>query len=142
MGQLSQFITHHWELCLALLGILLVIAINEFYEQKKGAKALSPIATVHKINHDNAVIIDVRELEPYRAGHIIDSIRVSPDDVKQKHLDKYKKKPIILVCARGVQSAALATTLQKQGFAEPIMVLAGGIAAWQAASLPLVKGKS
>ena len=124
MGQLSQFITHHWELWLLLVGVLLLIGINEFLEQRKQAKTLSPTAAVLKINHDDAVVIDLREA-----------------DVKQKHLDKYKKKPIILVCARGTQSATVAASLRTEGFAEPL-VLAGGIAAWQAANLPLVKGKN
>ena len=141
MGQLSQFITHHWELWLLLVGVLLLIGINEFLEQRKQAKTLSPTAAVLKINHDDAVVIDLREAEPFKAGHIIDSIRISADDVKQKHLDKYKKKPIILVCARGTQSATVAASLRTEGFAEPL-VLAGGIAAWHAANLPLVKGKN
>lgn len=141
MVQLGQFIINHWELWLTLIVILLLIFINELLTQKKRAKELSPTAAVIKINHDDAVVIDLRDQEAFRAGHIIDAIRHSADDFNSQRMDKYKTKPLILVCARGLQSTALAAKLREQGFSEP-MVLAGGIAAWQAASLPMVKSKS
>ena len=140
MEQIGQFITTHWALWLALIAILALIFINEFFAQKKRAKELSPATAVDMINHNNAVVIDLRDPEAFRAGHIIDSIRVSADDFNQQRMEKYKKKPFILVCAKGLQSTTLATKLRTQGFTDP-MVLAGGVAAWQAASLPLVKGK-
>ena len=140
MGQIGQFITNHWTLWLALIIILLFIFINELISQKKRAKELSPAAAVDKINHENAVVIDIRDAESFRAGHIINAIQASPDDLSQKKMEKYKSKPVILVCAKGLQSPALATKLRTQGFEQP-MVLAGGIAAWASANLPLVKGK-
>jgi len=140
MGQLGQFITNHWGLCAALVIVLLLILINEISSQKNRAKALSTAAAIDLINHGNAVVIDVRDPELFRAGHIIDAICVPPDDFSQKRMEKYKTKPLLLVCARGIQSGAVATKLQAQGFSQP-MVLAGGITAWQAAGLPLVKGK-
>lgn len=140
MGQLGQFITNHWTLCLALVVILIAIFINEFLSQKNRAKELSPAAAVDMINHENAVVIDLRDPEAFRAGHIIGAICTPADDIGQKRMEKYKTKPLILVCPRGLQSATMATKLRTQGFTQP-MVLAGGITAWQAANLPLVKGK-
>ena len=140
MNQLAPFITHHWELWLSLVIILFVIFINELVSQKNRGKALSATAAVEKINHDNAVVIDIRDAAAFRTGHIIDAISASADDFTQSRMDKYKTKPIILVCAKGLQSAALATKLRQQGFTQP-MTLAGGMAAWQADNLPLIKGK-
>lgn len=82
----------------------------------------------------------MRDAEAYRDGHIIDAVRASADDFNQQRMDKYKTKPIILVCARGLQSPALAAKLHEQGFENP-MVLAGGMAAWVSANLPVIKGK-
>ncbi|CEK09826.1 rhodanese-like domain-containing protein [Legionella hackeliae] len=140
MGQLGQFIVNHWPLWLALIIILLLIFINEAHAQKKRAKELSPQAAVDLINHKDAVIIDLRDAETFRKGHIIDAIRASSEDFDEQRMDKYKEKTMILVCARGLQSAQLAANLREKGFSEPL-VLAGGIAAWQAAELPVVKGK-
>jgi rhodanese-related sulfurtransferase len=141
MDQIGQFILNHWELWLALIVILLFIFINELLSQKKRAKELSPAAVVELINHSDAVVIDLRDQETFRGGHIIDAICASADDFHQNKMDKYKTKPLVLVCARGLQSSALATKLRTQGFTQP-MVLSGGLTAWQTASLPLIKGKN
>jgi len=140
MGQLAQFITNHWELWLALVLILLAIYINELISQKKRAKELSPQAAVNLINHENAVVVDLRDAESFSKGHIIDAIRASAEDFGQQRMKKYKDKAIILVCAKGLQATSLASKLKKEGFLQ-VMVLSGGLAAWQAAELPIVKGK-
>ncbi len=140
MEQLGQFIVNHWGLWLALVIVLLIIFINELQTQKKRAKELSPQAAVNLINHENAVVIDLREAEVFRNGHILDAIRATADDFNEQRMDKYKTKPLILVCARGLQSSQLATKLREKGFTQP-MALAGGMAAWQTAELPVVKGK-
>lgn len=140
MQQLTQFTTNHWQLVLALIVILIIIFINELISLKKRDKELSPSAAVEMINHENAVVFDLRDAEAFRAGHIIDAIHVSADELSEKRMEKYKTKPVILACARGLQSAALATKLRTRGFTQP-MVLAGGITAWQTAGLPLIKGK-
>ncbi len=140
MQHLEQFITNHWTLWLALVIILLLVFINELLTQKKRAKELSPASAVDLINHEDAVVIDTRDAELFRAGHIINAISASADDMTQPRMEKYKAKPVILVCARGLQSPALAAKLRTLGFIQP-MVLAGGINAWSAANLPLVKGR-
>ena len=140
MEQMLQFATSHWPLFLALVTILVLIFLNELFAQKKHAKEISPTVAIDKINHGDAIVIDLRDPESFRAGHIIDAILATTDDFNEKRMESYKTKPLILVCARGLQSSTLATKLRGQGFAEPL-VLAGGIAAWQEAKLPLVKGK-
>ena len=140
MDQLIQFFCNHWVLWLTLLFILILIFINEMLAQKKQAKQVSPQAAIDLINHQQAVVIDLRDTELFNKGHIIDSVRVSADDFQKKSMDKYKNKLLVLVCARGQQSQTLAVTLREQGYVNT-MVLAGGIAAWQAENLPLVKKK-
>ena len=140
MDQLTQFVTHHWQLWAALIVILIVIFITELLSHKKQGKALSTASVVDMINHENAVVIDLREAEAFRAGHIIDAVLASTEDFNQGRMDKYKSKPIVLVCAKGLQSSTLAAKLRTQGFTQPMM-LAGGITAWQTEGLPLIKGK-
>ena len=138
MDHMAQFITNHWQLWLALVILLVAIFVQELFAQKNRAKELSTAAAVQSMNHDNAIVIDLRDADAYRASHIIDSIHSTAEDFTAQRMDKYKNKPLILVCAKGLQSAALATKLRGLGFTKP-MVLAGGIAAWQAAGLPLTK---
>lgn len=139
MEQLQQFITNHWALVAAFLGLLLLIYLNEWFSQKRAPKLLSPQSVVKKMNHDDAQIFDLRELSAFSTGHIINSIRTSAEDFNEPRMNKYKEKEIILVCAKGQQSQPLATTLKAMGFTHA-MALSGGIAAWQNAELPLVKG--
>lgn len=140
MEHIGQFIINHWELWALLVVVLLFIFINEALAQKKRAKELSPQAAVALLNQDGTIVIDLRDKESYRKGHIINALSASTQDFEQHRMDKYKSKSLLLVCARGLQSATIATKLRAQGFSSPA-VLAGGIAAWQQADLPLVKGK-
>ncbi len=140
MEHLSQFITNHWQLWLCLIVILLLIFIYEFITMKKKAKQLSPQAAVDLINHEDAVVIDIRDKENYKNGHIIDSINANVDDFDQPKMNKYKNKPLILVCAKGIQTQSLAAKISTLGY-QPL-VLAGGFAAWVEADLPIVKGKN
>ncbi|MDF1646434.1 MAG: rhodanese-like domain-containing protein [Legionellaceae bacterium] len=136
--QLFAFVTHHWSLCLAFFGVLVLMLINERFMQKQGPKNLSPSHAVDAMNHDRAAVIDMRDIESFRQSHIVDAKNMPNASIEK--LEKYKTKPFILICARGLQSSALAVKLRKQGFNQ-VMVLTGGITAWKAASLPLVKGK-
>ncbi|MFA5959510.1 MAG: rhodanese-like domain-containing protein [Tatlockia sp.] len=140
MAQLGQFIINHWALWLALLLILLLIYVNELLARKKQAKSVSPQALVQLMNHEHAVVVDLRDADAFRSGHIIGAVRVTADAFKQQQMDKYKTSTLVLVCAKGILSASLAAQLQKEGFAKPF-VLAGGMGAWQSADLPVIKGK-
>ncbi len=140
MQNMGQFISNHWMLWLALLAVLLLIFINEFLSQKKQAKEITPNSAIDLINNSDAVVIDLRDAETFRAGHITDAVRASENDFSQPRLEKFKSKPIILVCTKGLQSITLASKLRNAGYTQPL-VLAGGINAWTAANLPLVKGK-
>lgn len=141
MQQIQQFIINHWALWLAFLTLLILIIINEVIAQKQKAKALSPTEAVDFINHQDAVVIDIRDAESFQKGHIINSIRATADEFAQPRMEKYKTKPLILVCNRGIQAANLAMQLRAQGFTQA-MVLSGGLSAWTGADLPLAKGKA
>lgn len=139
MNQLSQFINNHWQLCLLFAIVLLLTLINEFISKKKKAKELSPQSAVDMINNQDTVVIDLRDKDAFKNGHIIDAINANAADFSQPKMDKYKDKNILLVCARGQQASAVAAKIKEQGF-KPL-VLSGGIVSWQNASLPLVKNK-
>jgi rhodanese-related sulfurtransferase len=95
---------------------------------------------VQLINRRDAVVIDVRDAAEYKAGHIMNARHIPEGelDARMKELAKVKTKPIIVSCARGVRSAAVAAKLRKLGFPE-VVSLRGGITGWQQASLPVEK---
>lgn len=139
MEHLSQFITNHGLLWLAFIVVLALTALNELFMQKKKAKEISPEMVVDMMNNESAIIVDIRDKESFKNGHIINAMNATPDEFDKPKMIQLKDKQMILVCARGLQSPALATKLRTQGF--QTLVLSGGLAAWQNADLPLVKGK-
>lgn len=135
---LNEFFQHHWQLWLALLLVLVIIAINEWVTNKKQAKKLSPQEAVALINNHNATIIDIRETAAFQTGHIIESIHANTKEAQTTKLKSLQNKPIILVCARGQTAMTLGMKLRQQGYTQ-VYILNGGILAWQNAGLPLVK---
>ena len=53
-------------------------------------------------------------------------------------LNKYEERPLILYCKSGTRSDEACKTLSKLGRTN-VHALSGGIQAWEAASMPLVK---
>lgn len=137
---LFSFVLDHWQLCLFFLVLTAIIIVCERINKKKSPPQLSPSEAVMAVNHNDALFIDIRSIEQFQSGHILDSLRVDASDFDTTKLDKYKTKPIILVCTRGQQATALAAKLAKKGFEQP-SVLAGGMTAWQTQNLPTIKGK-
>jgi rhodanese-related sulfurtransferase len=95
---------------------------------------------VHLINRQDAAIVDVREPGEFKSGHIPNARNIPVGQLgdRTKELEKSKSKPILLVCASGSRSASAAGQLRKAGF-EQAVSLAGGMGAWQQASMPVEK---
>ena len=98
---------------------------------------ISATEAVRLMNREKATVIDVSEPGEYAAGHIVGSrnipigrLEVAPE------LPKNKALPVVLVCASGKRAAKAAKALEAKGYAKPL-VLAGGLAAWKSANMPI-----
>ncbi len=80
------------------------------------------------MNHDNALILDIREQKDFAAGHIAGAhnLPVSVMDTKVSEIDRFKSRPVIVVCKMGTSAGSIAKTLKKRGF-ENVVRLAGGM---------------
>ena len=105
-----------------------------------GIKEVDHIAATQLINHKNALILDVREQSEFAAGHVLNSKLIPLGKLRERmgELEKYRDKPVVVVCRSGQRSASACALLGKQGFTQ-VFNLNGGIIAWQKASLPLEK---
>jgi len=107
----------------------------------RGNKAeLTPAAATLMMNREDAMVLDVREIAEWNSGHIANARHVALTQF-DKHLveiEKLKKTPVIVCCASGSRSQGARDKLVKAGF-EKVFNLAGGIAAWAEAGLPLTK---
>jgi rhodanese-related sulfurtransferase len=139
MQELITFINHHLLLSAVTAIVLLLVLIVEMLRAKRRGAAMTPARVTQMINREQAVILDLRAQEIFRKGHIIDAISMTPQEVQEnsKKLEKYKNKPIVLVCAMGMESQKTAALLQKQGY--NVCCLSGGMRAWTNAEMPVVK---
>lgn len=106
----------------------------------RGIKEADNAAALQLINHKNALVLDVREENEYKLGHILNSTLIPLGQLGERigELEKYKERPIVVVCRTGNRSGTACAVLGKSGFSQAYN-LAGGITAWQKANLPLEK---
>ena len=105
-----------------------------------GGKQLDTLEAVQKINHNDAIVIDVREPAEIAQGKIPKAKHIPLGELKGRlaEMEKYKTKPIIVVCRSGNRSAGACGVLAKNGFTD-VYNLAGGMVAWGQANLPVEK---
>ena len=134
-----NFVLDNWYLIFLALasGALLLVPTL------KGATAggVSAAQAVQLINREKAVVIDVCEPEEYAAGHVSGAKNVPLGQLQERlpQVVKNKALPVILVCAKGARAARAAGIARSLGY-ERAQPLAGGLAAWREASMPVEKG--
>ncbi len=142
MNEIIDFVVKHWQLS-SLLAVLVIAYVVFELRQELGNKQVSSEQAIDLYNHQQAAIVDIRSKAEFSTGHIVGAMHIERKDLesKPKKLQKYAQKPIIIVCVNGKSSATVAKLLQTQGFPQALS-LAGGIQAWQAATLPLTTMQS
>jgi rhodanese-related sulfurtransferase len=141
MDKLLEFTGNNTLLVLALMISFFVVAFTELRRKASGLVNIEAIEAVKLINSD-AVVIDLRDVDAFSKGHIVNARNIPSDELETKmnNLEGLKSKPIIAVCDAGVSSTKAVTTLRTAGF-ESAYGLKGGMAGWDQAGLPVVTGK-
>jgi rhodanese-related sulfurtransferase len=141
MQDILTFMQHHSDLSIALIVVFILLLVIEFIKQKQGGKSLTPHQVTHLINHENAVVVDLRTQDLYTSGHIPGSILIPFKELNEKFkkIEKLNAQPIVLVCANGIESQRAYIQLTKKGMKPSL--LRGGLRAWRDANMPLVKGQ-
>ncbi|HEX7158693.1 MAG TPA: rhodanese-like domain-containing protein [Edaphobacter sp.] len=83
------------------------------------------------------VVIDIRTPREWSAGHLTGSINLPLSQLQQRLNEVPRDLRIAVHCAGGYRSSLAASILSQQGITD-LIELAGGIAAWEAAKLPVV----
>ena len=139
--QFIHFVTRHWPMVLAFIVVLILIFIEEVRSGSSGGKRMTPQQVTHCMNRESGLVIDIRDANAFRDGHIVGSKNIVVADI-EKQIGRLgdKEKDIIIVAGSQQQKAqAVAGKLSKAGFSK-VHQLAGGISAWKKENLPLVKG--
>lgn len=132
MQQFLEFVTNHWMMWTSLVIVLMLIIKEETQGSQSGA-SVSPANAVNLINHQDAVVIDLRDKDTFKQGHIINAVNKSFEAlIKQKD---YQKKSLLLVGSNDQQCLKHLSQLKQEGF-ENVYSLQGGMKAWNEAELP------
>lgn len=131
-----KFLLDNWMLITVALAsglALLLPALNK-------GQGLSPQDMVQLMNREKAIVIDVCEPDEFARGHVIGAKNLPLGQLEEKlaQVVKSKSAQVVMVCQVGARSARAAATARKLGF-ENVQSLAGGLKAWQAASMPVEK---
>jgi rhodanese-related sulfurtransferase len=84
----------------------------------------------------DAVLLDVREQHEWDAGHAPQARHLAMSELAGRICEIPSDVPVICVCHVGGRSAAVSQALTRAGFTA--LNLSGGMAAWEAAGLPVV----
>ena len=133
-----KFLAEQWYLVLAAVTSGALLFWPVLNRGTLGGK-VSPAEAVRLINREKAVLIDVCEPAEYAAGHVAGSRSVPLGALETSNsLPKNKTLPVVVVCASGARATRAVAILKKLGF-ERAQALAGGLAAWREANLPIEK---
>jgi len=124
---------------LMLIGIAVMSGLMLLWptiQRKRAGLSLTATQAVQMINHEDALVIDVRPLATYQNGHIPNSRNIPLSELEGKAASLPKGKPVILTCDRGQISVGAASKLRQAGI-ERVAVLEGGLNAWAQAGMPI-----
>ena len=133
-----NFVIDNWYLFAAAIasGTLLLMPM---LSHAGGAGRVSAADAVQLINREKGVLIDVSEPAEYAAAHALGAKNAPLASLEtSRELPKNKSLPLVVVCPTGSRAQRAVAVLKKLGY-ENARVLAGGLAAWRAANLPVEK---
>ena len=138
--QIVEFSTSHPILVMSFFAIAGIILFTELRNLSAKYSNIGPALAIGVINKEDAVLIDVREMNEIKEGMINNAIHIPLSAINKRltELDKYKDRAVLVYCRSGNRSGSVCRTLSSRGF-EKVYNLAGGIMAWQDAHLPVSK---
>ena len=136
MAIFLEFLTQQWILAAALLAVIIMLVLHE---ARKSGPSLTPQQAINLINAEQGVFLDLRDAADYKKGHIVDALHIPAGKLVDRvaELEKYRNKPIVLVCKMGQQSGAAGKQLKARNF-ERVYKMSGGMMEWGNLQLPTV----
>lgn len=139
MERFLEYAVRHPLLFGGTVVLAIAVAAYEWSKARSGGQAVGPTDAVRLMNQ-GALLVDVRSQAEFDGGHIIDARHVPQEAVAEsaETLKRFKDKVVITCCESGMRSGAAARVFKAQGFTK-VVNLRGGLQAWRAENLPLVK---
>jgi hydroxyacylglutathione hydrolase len=121
-----------------VLGFLAggLLTLTERSDLTASTERLSAPVAAERINGPTPpVIVDVRAPREHQLKAIAGSVNLPLNHLTERLAELPKDRPLLVHCAGGYRSSIAASLLQQHGYA--VSELAGGVAAWELANLPL-----
>ncbi|NCF16861.1 MAG: rhodanese-like domain-containing protein [Haliea sp.] len=136
MALFLEFLAEQWILAAALLAVIIMLVMHE---TRKSGPSLSPQQAINLVNGEQGVFVDLRDAASYKQGHIVDALNIPAAKLPDRmgELEKYRDKPIVLVCKMGQQAGAAGKQLRAGNF-EKVYKMSGGMMEWGNLQLPTV----
>jgi rhodanese-related sulfurtransferase len=139
MEQLITFAGNNGMLSAIWVALVVMIIATTIKMKMSPIKQISPQELTFLMNKEQGVTLDIRKEKEYKTAHILDAVSLPNEKITENGfntLEKYKDKPIIVVCAAGMSAVPIANKLYKSGFSK-VSVLKGGMNSWTSAGLPV-----
>jgi rhodanese-related sulfurtransferase len=136
MALFIEFLAQQWILVAALLSVIIMLILHE---SRKSGPSLSPQQAINLVNTEDGLFLDLRDAADFKKGHVVGAINIPAAKLPERmvELEKYKDKPIVLVCKMGQQSGAAGKQLKASDYAR-VYKMTGGMMEWSNLQLPTV----
>jgi len=136
MAMFLEFLAEQWLLATALLVVIIMLFRHEL---SKSGPSVTPQQAINLVNQNDGVFVDLRDASDFKLGHIVGAVNIPASKLPERmvELDKYKSKPVVLVCKMGQQSSAAGKQLKEAEF-EQVYKMSGGMMEWGNLQLPTV----
>ena len=137
MALFLEFVAQQWLLVAALLA---AVGMLFFHETRKSGPSLSPQQAINMVNGRDGLFLDLRDGGDFKQGHIVEALNIPVAKLPSRmaELEKYKTRPIVLVCKMGQQAGVAGQQLKAAGY-EEVYKMSGGMMEWGNLQLPTVK---
>ena len=97
----------------------------------------APMAADELASEESPVVLDIRNPREWSSKHIPDSVNIPLNHLQQRIAEVPRDRRIVVHCAGGYRSSIAVSILHQYGITN-LIEIAGGLAAWDAANLPVV----
>lgn len=117
-------------------------ALESRRDLAEGWDRIVPAVLAEELAGENPpLVLDVRGPSEYGAKHLESALNIPLNHLLERLGELPRGRPVVVHCAGGYRSSIATSILQREGIAN-LRDLAGGMAAWEAANLPVIAARS
>jgi len=102
-------------------------------------RVTAPMVAQELVSADPPLLLDIRNTREWAVKHIAGSVNIPLNHLQERIAEIPRDRGIAVHCAGGYRSSIAASILHQYGITH-LIEMAGGLAAWEAAKLPVVSG--